>query len=125
MKNIVAVSFGLLALTAGVHLQTFQVINPLGGGEPRNTMIFIHGLSGNGAAFAPYFSNPYTTPVGFNTRVILPTAAVRPVTVSMGTKMTSWFDIYDWNFISTSYSMEDIIQSEAWLRNLIEAEVKR
>ena len=125
MKNIIRVVFGLLVLTAAVQLQTFQVINPLGGGEPKNTLIFIHGLSGNGQQFAPYFSNPYTTPVGTTTRVIVPTAPVRPVTVSMGTKMTAWFDIYDWNFQLTSYSNDDIVKSEMWFRDLIENEVKR
>ena len=125
MKNIIRVVFGLLVLTAAVQLQTFQVIPPLGGGQPRNTMIFIHGMTGNGQAFVPYFSNPYTTPVGMTTKVILPTAASKPVTVWGGAKVNSWFDILDGEFGPNSYSYEEMAVSVAWFVDIIENEVKQ
>ena len=58
-------------------------------------MIFLHGMGDSAEDLLRYFEESSWFPdwVPKNTRIILPTAPVNPVTMNQGARMTSWFDV--------------------------------
>lgn len=57
--------------------------------QPTATMIFLHGLGDTGNGWAPAFPLPDVHHV----QTILPSADEQPVSMNMGYRMPSWFDI--------------------------------
>ena len=58
-------------------------------GAPAGAVIWLHGLGADGHDFAPLFREAALP----RTRVVLPHAPVRPVTVNGGMAMRAWYDI--------------------------------
>ena len=70
-------------------LQTIE-LNP--GGEPRASIIVLHGLGADGTDFLPMADELELGPVG-PVRFVFPRAPVRPVTINGGHAMRAWYDI--------------------------------
>lgn len=60
-------------------------------GPPERAVVWLHGLGADGQDFAPLFRCPGRVPPG--TRVVLPHAPPRPVTINSGARMRAWYDI--------------------------------
>ena len=104
------------------------------------TLIFLHGLGDTAAGFVDLFAQIEV--VSPSTRIILPTAPSRPVTINGGMKMPSW---YDFGFPPTEFdkppekmseeekldilrnqaNQEDLIKSADFLQNMINEELSR
>jgi phospholipase/carboxylesterase len=64
--------------------------------EHAYTVIFLHGLGDSAKGYKRIFKeNKWKFPPW--SRIVLPTAKLRPVTAKDGEKMNSWFDIYNLN----------------------------
>jgi predicted esterase len=57
-----------------------------------STIVWCHGLGDSSAGFSDLFRY-YICPKLQNTRVVLPNAPSRPITINMGMKMPGWYDI--------------------------------
>ncbi|KAG8984051.1 hypothetical protein FRB90_005602, partial [Tulasnella sp. 427] len=85
-----------------------------------STVIFLHGLGDSGYGWEPVADT--LAPKFPNTKWILPHAPSTPVTINMGMKMPSWFDIMSLN----DFDEEDepgIIKASLSINQLITAEV--
>ena len=60
--------------------------------EPRNSLIWLHGLGDSSEGFFDFFLDE-NSPVYDGTRVLLLQAPLRPVTINQGHKSNSWYDI--------------------------------
>jgi len=58
-------------------------------GEHRATIVWLHGLGDSGEGFSDVFESYRPQ----NTRVVLPNAPIRSVTINSGMKMRAWYDI--------------------------------
>ncbi len=58
-----------------------------------HTLIWLHGLGDSAQGFVGLFLTPQVTPVSSTTKVVLPTAPTRPVSLNGGAPCTSWYDI--------------------------------
>lgn len=63
--------------------------------ETRQTLIFLHGLGADGNDFAPIMPELNLRP---DTKIMLPTAPIIPITVNGGYRMHGWYDIVDFSF---------------------------
>ena len=59
-----------------------------------NSLIWLHGLGDSADGFLPIFLDPALDPSLATTKVILPTASSKPVTINNHYAMPSWYDIY-------------------------------
>src|SRR5947209_6177658 len=57
-------------------------------GDHKYTIIWLHGLGDSSDGFADLFAEYAPS----NTRVVLPNAPVRPITVNGGARMQGWYD---------------------------------
>jgi phospholipase/carboxylesterase len=69
-----------------------EAVEVLTGPEPRNTVIWLHGLGADGHDFEPVVPILGMERVEA-TRFIFPHAPVRPVTLNAGMRMRAWYDI--------------------------------
>ena len=60
--------------------------------EHTHTLIWMHGLGDSAMGFLDIFDSEIS-PVPPSTKVVLPTAPLRPVTLNGGMAMNAWFDI--------------------------------
>lgn len=91
------------------------------GGEPRFSVIWLHGLGADGHDFEPIV--PELGLAG-DYRFVFPHAPVRPVTINGGMRMRAWFDI----LALDRHAREDeagIRESARAVEELIEREVAR
>ncbi len=91
--------------------------------RPDASVIWLHGLGADGrdlAAIVPELGLPRALAVRF----VFPHAPYRPVTINAGQVMRAWYDI---ELTDTGFNQKltHIRESEAVLRDLIEAEVAR
>lgn len=93
------------------------------GAEPRNAVIWLHGLGADGHDFVPVVPMLGMDRVAA-TRFIFPHAPVRPVTMNGGMQMRAWYDIKG---ISTSRDQDEagITQSMNLVRGFIAREQAR
>ncbi len=93
------------------------------GAEPRNTVIWLHGLGADGHDFEPVVPMLGIGAIGA-TRFLFPHAPVRPVTLNAGMRMRAWYDIRGFE---TSRDLDEagIGHSADLLRTLIEHENQR
>ncbi|MGG6463610.1 alpha/beta hydrolase [Solilutibacter silvestris] len=72
------------------ELETVETV--VGQGDPRWSVIWLHGLGADGHDFAPIV--PELRREGWPTvRFVFPHAPVRPVTINGGMRMRAWYDI--------------------------------
>lgn len=69
-----------------------------------HTFIWLHGLGDTGSGYLDTFLDEKINPLTLTTKVILLTAPIRPVTINMGAKMTSWFDFKDFAVTDENFS---------------------
>jgi phospholipase/carboxylesterase len=94
-------------------------INP--GGEPRASVLWLHGLGADGHDFEPIV-HELRLPESLPLRFVFPHAPERSVTINAGMVMRAWYDVYPPSF-SKEIDMEGIIESSVLLRTLIAREL--
>jgi phospholipase/carboxylesterase len=90
-------------------------------GDVRASVIWLHGLGASGHDFepvVPLLAVPHT-------RFIFPHAPERPVTINAGMRMPAWYDILSLENSSSREPEEDVAQSAALIRALIDHERER
>ncbi|OEH75236.1 putative phospholipase/carboxylesterase [Cyclospora cayetanensis] len=87
------------------------------------TLIFMHGLGDTAEGWYELLQLLESAQVHEKTRLILPTAPIRPVTLNMGMRMTAWSDIRGLS-ADSSEDKEGLLASKARLDAIIEKEVK-
>lgn len=92
--------------------------------SPRASFIFLHGLGDTAAGWAELLQLLESAQLHTKTRLILPTAPPRRVTLNMGMRMTAWSDIRG----LTPDAEEDrdgLMESKARIDEIIEGEIKK
>lgn len=87
-------------------------------GDVRASVIWLHGLGASGHDFepiVPFLAVPHT-------RFIFPHAPERPVTINAGMRMPAWYDILSLEPSRSREPEEDVAQSTALIRALIDHE---
>jgi len=74
-----------MPLTEAVEIET-------GVGEPRGSVVWLHGLGADGHDFEPIVPE-LRLPADLSLRFVFPHAPVRPVTLNGGMAMRAWYDI--------------------------------
>ncbi len=90
-------------------------------GVPRATLIFLHGLGDSAQDRFQTFLEEQLFPS--DTRIILLTAPMAPVTVHYGKVMNSWFDIHPPNQ-PRKYNHDDVVQNQKRILETIDEEIK-
>lgn len=108
---------------SGSHPGLTESVEISTGAEPKNAVIWLHGLGADGHDFEPVVPMLGMDRVS-STRFIFPHAPVRPVTMNGGMQMRAWYDIKG---ISTSRDQDEagIAQSVALVRSFIARENAR
>lgn len=96
-------------------------INP--SGEPRATIIWLHGLGADGHDFEAIVPE-LGLPESLSARYVFPHAPQRSVTINAGLRMRAWFDILDLKYRADSVDMDQFLESGDMLRALIDNELK-
>ncbi|KAK0520894.1 hypothetical protein OC835_007060 [Tilletia horrida] len=101
------------------------VIPPASGGKATATVIFSHGLGDSGHGWADVAQMLSARPKLRNVRFVLPHAPAQPVTLNMGMRMPSWFDILSLDDINGSEDEKGLLESRERISKLIENEVSQ
>lgn len=99
-----------------------RIIEPLGGGPARSTVIMLHGLGDTAAGWFDTVKHELA-PKLRETRWILPTAPSISVTMNMGMKMPAWYDIVSLAADRALEKCDGLPASVARVHALIEAQV--
>ena len=86
-------------------------------GEPRASVIWLHGLGADGNDFPPIIPG-LGIPFDAGVRWIFPHAPMRPVTINGGMTMRAWYDIKSMDIerdVETAHLDESKQQLEAWI----------
>ncbi|KAK0565126.1 hypothetical protein OC861_003922 [Tilletia horrida] len=101
------------------------IVVPPASGKATATVIFSHGLGDTGAGWADVAQMLSARPKLRNVRFILPHAPLQPVTVNMGMRMPSWFDIVSLEDVNGSEDEKGLLESRERISKLIENEVSQ
>ena len=96
-------------------------VNPAG--EPKATIIWLHGLGADGHDFEAIVPELHL-PESLCVRYLFPHAPVRSVTINSGLRMRAWFDIFGLDFTVDSVDMDQFLESGDMLTALINNELK-
>lgn len=91
------------------------------GPSPRGCVIWLHGLGADGHDFEPIVPELRLGP-DLPLRFIFPHAPVRPVTLNGGMAMRAWYDIISLAPASRQIDEGGLLESRAYVRQLIEHE---
>jgi phospholipase/carboxylesterase len=100
-----------------------EMIETSTGPEPRNSVIWLHGLGADGHDFEPVVPMLGMEQVAA-TRFIFPHAPMRPVTLNGGMVMRAWYDIRGMN-VDRDQDEEGIEHSAGLVRSVIDREIER
>lgn len=92
--------------------------------EADSSIIFMHGLGDTAEGWAEMLQVLQAAQLHTRTRLLLPTAPVRPVTLNMGMRMTAWSDIRGLT-PDSSEDKEGLMASKRRIDDIIEAEIRR
>ncbi|KRX06786.1 hypothetical protein PPERSA_11431 [Pseudocohnilembus persalinus] len=95
--------------------------------EHKNTLIWLHGLGDSADGFAPIFASPQNF-TSENTKIILPTAPTRKVTINGGYPCTAWYDIVSLERNENQsdenlYNQEQVNESVQYVSDIIDNEL--
>ena len=98
-----------------------QVLEPIG--EHRSTLIWMHGLGDSSAGFSSMFEQMALK----HTKIILPNAPMRPISVNGGYVMRGWYDIHSVgnNRLEQNEDRDGIQQSTRWIHELLDHEFEQ
>ena len=88
------------------------------------SFIFMHGLGDTGAAWGELLNLLEAANLHTTTRLVLPTAPIRPVTLNMGMRMTAWSDIRGLT-VDASEDKEGLMASKTRIDKIIQADIER
>lgn len=92
--------------------------------DPNGALIFMHGLGDTAAGWSELLQLLEALQIHEQTRLVLPTAPIRPVSLNLGMRMNAWSDIRGLTQ-DASEDREGLLASKARIDDLIESEVKR
>ncbi|KAL1917478.1 uncharacterized protein VTP21DRAFT_3871 [Calcarisporiella thermophila] len=98
---------------------TKVIINPVG--RHTSTVVFLHGLGDTGEGWAPVARE--IAPLFPHTKFILPNAPIQPVTLNMGMKMPSWYDIVSLSSLEEHEDEKGLTESSRSVTSIIREEV--
>ncbi|KNE56593.1 hypothetical protein AMAG_02387 [Allomyces macrogynus ATCC 38327] len=87
------------------------------------SVIFLHGLGDSGAGWAgiaPMLANALP-----HVKWVFPNAPVQPVTLNMGMRMPSWYDIYSLDREQAKQDEKGMLESAGKIQDLINNEVEK
>lgn len=99
--------------------QTLERITHPAKNSATHSILWLHGLGADGHDFAPIIPHLNLQP---HTRVLLPHAPIRPITINNGYPMRAWYDITQLNINARSSDPQSIQTSHQQLLKLIEEE---
>jgi phospholipase/carboxylesterase len=102
---------------------TLQTIELDPGGEPRATIVILHGLGADGTDFLPMADELHLAAVG-PVRYVFPRAPVRPVTINGGYAMRAWYDILGADIVRRE-DETGLRESMGLVQGIIQREVAR
>ena len=88
----------------------------LGSSEPKDVVIWLHGLGASGHDFVPVVPMMQRP----NTRFVFPHAPQRPVTINMGYIMPAWYDIIHMDERPDRENTDQVIEATRQIHMLIE-----
>lgn len=100
-----------------LSLLTFDATEPA-----THSIIWLHGLGSSGSDFEEVIPMLGLNP---STRVLLPDAPERPITLNGGYLMPAWYDLYDLTFPRQKEDLAGIAQSALWIKELMHGENQR
>jgi phospholipase/carboxylesterase len=118
MSNSISAGAGAPEEPAGELPETVEIET---GSEPRNAVIWLHGLGADGHDFEPVVP---MLDLRSAVRFIFPHAPVRPVTLNAGMRMRAWYDIRGLQ-LSRDQDEAGILHSASLVRALIHRENER
>ncbi|PKI83189.1 lysophospholipase [Malassezia vespertilionis] len=99
------------------------IVPPVGGGMPSATVFLLHGLGDTAQGWMDVARMLGQNQALQHVRFVLPTAPVQPVTVNMGMKMTSWFDLYSLTSMDEGEDEAGLMKSTEAIRGLVQEEI--
>jgi len=98
-------------------------------GLHKETLIFLHGLGDTAqGGWKDFFTSKSQSPCFETTKVVMLTAPTAPVTIAMGMKITSWYDIKnlipDPNKFAESVCLKEVAKSTERVRAVIKEEIE-
>ncbi|KDN52905.1 hypothetical protein K437DRAFT_253516 [Tilletiaria anomala UBC 951] len=109
-------------MAAAAPLLKTLVVPPASGAAPTASVIFAHGLGDSGAGWIDVARMLSERPRLRHVRFVLPNAPVQPVTLNMGMKMPSWFDITSLEDVSHAEDEAGLLRSSEAIKALVHAE---
>lgn len=91
----------------------------LGASEPKDVVIWLHGLGASGHDFVPVVPMMRRP----DTRFVFPHAPQRPVTINMGYVMPAWYDIIHLNEGPDREPADQVIEATKQIHALIEDQI--
>lgn len=113
----------LCSFMAAVQALKTLVVPPAAGGMPSATVFLLHGLGDSAHGWVDVARMLGRQQALQHIRFVLPTAPVQPVTVNMGMKMTSWFDLYSLTSLEDGEDEAGMLRSVEAVRQLVQQEV--
>lgn len=90
--------------------------------DPEYSLIWMHGLGDSADGFFPIFASPETfTPDNWKVRLL--TAPDAPVTINMGMRCNSWYDILSLDRTESSLNWDDVLENSKSIQKVIDEEV--
>ncbi|WFD25253.1 lysophospholipase [Malassezia nana] len=108
---------------ATVHALKTLVVPPAAGGFPSATVFLLHGLGDTAQGWVDVARMLGRQQALQHIRFVLPTAPIQPVSVNMGMKMTSWFDLYSLTSLEEGEDEAGMLRSVEAVRGLVQQEV--
>lgn len=88
------------------------------------SVIFLHGLGDSGHGWAPVAE--MLAPLLPHATFILPNAPQQPVSINMGMKMPSWFDIYSLGEVApTRHDERGLLQSVEAIKSIVQDQINK
>ncbi|WFD29653.1 lysophospholipase [Malassezia sp. CBS 17886] len=98
------------------------IVPPAAGGMPSATVFMLHGLGDTAYGWVDVAHILGRNQALQHIRFVLPTAPMQPVTINMGMKMNSWFDIYSLNDLNRGEDEAGLLNGAQGLLRLVQEE---
>ena len=87
-------------------------------------LVWLHGLGDSAEGFFPIFGDAALSPLPDSFKVRLLTAPVMSVTVNMGMRMNSWYDITNFDRSESSFNYDDVLKNSQIVKKVMDEEVE-
>jgi len=121
MRRLCTLLFFIFYTHSLMALPEHSIVLNFGEGEPKHTVIWLHGLGATSNDFPPVVPElglEQSRPIKF----IFPQAPNRPITINGGFEMPGWYDIKGMS-LEEKQDLDGMTESRAMLEGLIQAEI--